>query len=89
MIEINKDWQLGSDRVQWILRKRVPGAKREQSQWRAVSFVSSTKDILTRCMREKGVPDADARHILDTLPKTFKAWRSGRDSKVRVGEHAI
>ena len=43
--------------------------------WYPVSFVSSTRDILARCMREKGCgPDLEV--LLAGLPETFKDWRS-------------
>ena len=46
------DWALASDGMQWILlhNHRQDGTGR----WQAVSFVHSTRDILARCMREKG-----------------------------------
>jgi hypothetical protein len=45
------DWALGSDGVQWILYHR---RSRERGGWIPVSFVRSHRDILERCMREKG-----------------------------------
>jgi hypothetical protein len=73
---LSGNWALAADRVQWILQCRY--ATKGQPAWRPVSFVSSTKDILARCMREKGVPAEDARRMLDGLPSTFQKWRQGR-----------
>jgi hypothetical protein len=44
-------------------------------RWRSISFVSSTKDILARCLREKGCPPEDAEQLLAGLPATFEQWR--------------
>ena len=50
---ISGDWALGADSLQWILYRRK---SKRTGKWGAVSFVSSTRDILARCMREKGCP---------------------------------
>jgi hypothetical protein len=39
-----------------------------------VSFVRSKRDVLARCMREKGVPAEDAAVLLAGLPATFDEW---------------
>ena len=59
------DWALASDGLQWVLQRRSGG------QWKAVSFIHSTKDVLARCMREKGCPAADQVVLLDGLPPSF------------------
>jgi hypothetical protein len=70
IIEINKDWALGADPLQWILLRRRKGGQPSYG----VSFVSSTKEILARCMQEKSIPPDDAKRALNTLPDTFKQW---------------
>ena len=62
-------WLVASDDVQWILR----------SGHHTVSFVHSTRDILARCMREKGVPAEDAAVLLAGLPATFDEWVRKRE----------
>ena len=47
------DWAVASDGVQWSPCFRCND--RSKVYWRPVSFVRSTKDVLARCMREKGV----------------------------------
>jgi hypothetical protein len=74
MIEINKNWALSADRLQWMLMRWRKGPQ----PWYGVSFVSSTKEVLARCMRGKGVPPDDAKRVLDTLPDTFKQWAESR-----------
>jgi hypothetical protein len=67
VVQIDPVWSLMADSLQWILRRRTAD----------VSFVSSDKTILARCMREKGVPSDAAAAVLTTLPDTFKQWRHG------------
>lgn len=64
------DWAVAADGLQWILMRH------SGSQWRPVSFVRSTKDILARCMREKGTEPAPADLLLSGLPETFDVWKS-------------
>ena len=66
------EWSLASDGIQWILQRRRQ--KNGRTSWRPVSFVRSTRAILARCMREKGVPTADTEQLLAGLPPTFDEW---------------
>jgi hypothetical protein len=63
------DWAVASDGVQWMLMRRHP--RKSGDTWDSVSFVRSTKDILARCMREKGVEPGTAVILLSGLPDTF------------------
>jgi hypothetical protein len=69
------DWAIANDGVQWTLLRR-----RSQSfgGWKSVSFVHSTRDVLARCMREKGVEPATAAHLLCGLPDSFDAWKTSQ-----------
>lgn len=74
------DWALASDGIQWILLKRQnrkPGDRRPP--WYGVSFVRSERDILARCMREKGVAGSAMRFLLAGLPDTFDEWKASAD----------
>ena len=62
VFKINDRWTLAADKLQWILQRRGGGN---------VSFVSSTRDMFARCMREKGVPASDAEAALARLPPTI------------------
>jgi len=67
-------WALASDGTQWILlRHRMD---RGEPSWRAVAFVRSTRDVLARCMREKGVGAAASEFLLTELPDTFDTWKT-------------
>ena len=61
-------WALASDGLQWILQRRYG------DQRKAVAFVRSSRDILTRVMNEKGVAPETASELLETLPSTFTEW---------------
>ena len=70
------DWALGSDGVQWMLMKHTAEKRPDREPWKAVSFVRSDKDILARCMREKGVGADAMRYLLDGLPNTYDEWKA-------------
>ena len=69
---ISGRWALAADSLQWMLQRRAG------QRWQSVSFVSSTRDVLLRCMREKGCPRADAERLLAGLPSTFEEWAGKR-----------
>ena len=69
---ISGRWALAADSLQWMLQRRAG------QRWQSVSFVSSTRDVLVRCMREKGCPPADAERLLAALPSTFGEWAGKR-----------
>jgi hypothetical protein len=52
--------------LQWILYRR-----KAKTGWRAVSFVAWTRQVLERCMREKGCEPSTAKNLLAELPDTF------------------
>jgi hypothetical protein len=70
---IEGDWAVASDGVQWMLMRR---RQNSFSGWKSVSFVRSTRDVLARCMREKGTDDATAVILLSGLPDTFDEWKA-------------
>ena len=72
---IEGDWALASDGIQWMLMKRTAEKRSNREPWQAISFVRSTRYILARCMREKGVGDAAMRSLLSGLPDTFDEWK--------------
>ena len=69
---ISGRWALAADSLQWMLQRRAG------QRWQSVSFVSSTRDVLVRCMQEKGCPPADAERLLAGLPSTFEEWAEKR-----------
>jgi len=77
------DWAVASDGLQWMLMRR---RSQRLGGWYGVSFVRSTRDILSRCMREKGVDDDTAAQLLSGLPETFDQWKTNRSSAQPVQE---
>jgi hypothetical protein len=67
-------WAVASDGIQWILLRQR--SRKTGPFWNPVSFVRSTRDILARCMREKGVDERSARFLLSGLPPSFDEWKS-------------
>lgn len=66
---IYNNWALASDGLQWILQRR-----RNDGRYTNLSFVRSTKEILERCMREKGMPACHIDYFTARLPSTFDEW---------------
>jgi hypothetical protein len=73
---ISGKWALAADKLQWMVMRQT--MRNGEVGWRPVSFVSSTKVILARCLREKGCPPADAERLLAGLPATFEEWTKTR-----------
>jgi hypothetical protein len=69
-------WALSSDGVQWMVQRRR--LRNGQDVWDSLSFVHSTKEILARCLQEKGCPVEDAQRLLTGLPETFNKWQEAR-----------
>lgn len=80
-LRLNDRFALGADDLQWILCRLHKRCGRPDT-WDAISFVSSTKNILLRCIREAGcIPDGTGPDALDTLPPTFGAWKAAVPSR--------
>ena len=70
-------WALRADDLQWILYR---DDHRKSGRWTPLSFVSSERAILDRCMREKGCPETDRAVLLAGLPPTFTEWKKTAQS---------
>jgi hypothetical protein len=74
VLVVSGKWSVASDGLQWILRREGSRDRRTGRRvWVLVSFVRSTKDILARCMREKGCPPEDTARLLAALGERFEA----------------
>jgi hypothetical protein len=93
-LRIDDKWALAYDERQWILQRfrgiRSSGYGVGLEKWEGVSFVTSTRDVLARCMREKGVPADAALVALAGLPETFSEFRAwmGRQIDLEAGRSA-
>jgi len=79
---VSGNWALGADNLQWILYR---AKKSRTAPWVGVSFVSSERSILERCMRTYDVPGQDRAVLLAGLPPTFKEWKQAAKSLEPVG----
>jgi len=81
IIQLTADWAILADHNQWILAKaekcRPQGDLRSPTvRCRGVSFIGSTKAVLLRVVREKGITvGSDAKAIIDIWPERFLDWR--------------
>ena len=74
-------WAIFADEDQWILARcdNPKSAFRgwQQRRWRHLAFVGSSKQLLKRCLREKGAEiDNAGRLAFNALPKTFRQWQA-------------
>jgi hypothetical protein len=72
------DWAVASDGIQWMLMRRR--TRKAGPYWMPVSFVRSTRDVLVRCMREKGTDESTAAQLLSGLPDTFEQWKMAQST---------
>jgi hypothetical protein len=61
-LRLNDRLALGADDLQWILyrSRRVVAPDLSIGNWQPIAFVSSSRDILARCVRESGFGDDTA-----------------------------
>lgn len=76
---LNNRLALGADDLQWILYLSSCSKTTGKLNWSPISFVSSTKAVLLRCIRETGVADSLALSKLASYPGTFKVWKASRE----------
>ena len=91
-LRLSDRWALAYDNLQWIIQRRGGfDKKRGRWNWEALSFISSSRDILVLTLREKGiVPDPGKMEEVLALPHTFKQWiaqrQAGEDAEARPSE---
>lgn len=73
-----ENWALATDGIQWVVQRR------RGEQWEALSFVRSSRDVLTRCLREKGAPASVIKHLCRGLPATFDGWKATPEFKTAM-----
>ena len=66
-LQLGPNAGLGADEHQWILYRAG----------QPVSYIRSTKAVLVRCIREKGIElSAEGKAALDALADDFDAWKA-------------
>ena len=84
VLRLSDDWAILADHNQWMVAKwraPKPPKLRQEGYWRPLSYVGSTKTVLSRCCRELGAsvtPQAQA--AIDTWPEKFSDWQKGREN---------
>ena len=67
--QLNKNWRIVDDPLQWILQRRKGNPRKKNSGWQDRSFCT-TREGLVRCIREScGEVDADTLSQLRALPQ--------------------
>jgi hypothetical protein len=83
LFDLAPGWALGADSNQWMLlrvRKR-----RDETYHQAISFIGSTKTVLLRVLREKGVqPAPEAHALLQALPEKFRDFNREGTQKTDI-----
>lgn len=67
-----KGWAVTSDGVQWMLARDY--IVRGRQYYAPVAFVRSERDVLVRCMVERGLRPSIIKSLTKTLPETFDIW---------------
>jgi hypothetical protein len=86
--QLNENWRVVYDPLQWILQQRKGKARKKNSGWRGRSFCR-TREGLLRCVRDYcGEIDAAALAKLDALPDHYEDWRAVQNLDVRGTDQA-
>jgi hypothetical protein len=76
--QLNKNWRVVDDPLQWILQRRKGNPRKKNSGWQDRSFCT-TREGLFRCVREScGEVDDEALAQLRALPEFHSQWEPSR-----------
>jgi hypothetical protein len=77
-IQLNTNWRVIDDPLQWILQRRKGNPRKKNSGWQDRSFCT-TREGLLRCVRELcGVVSKEALDELKALPEFHSEWEPSR-----------
>ncbi len=90
-LRLNDKWALAYDSRQWVVQRRSgvrkSGDYAGEEFWRALSFIGTSKAVLLRVLREKGIePTAVAQRALDALPDTFREFHEQQAGTQGTGD---
>ena len=95
IINLNKDWRIRSDPLQWIVEKRLHGAKTKRHEWKPKAYCNSFDSAVvwagrSRVMETPGEYGPDALPLLATaldaiLGEVDSARDAYRKSKDQAG----
>ena len=78
LAQLNKNWRVVDDPLQWILQRRKGNPRKKNSGWQERSFCT-TREGLMRCVREYcGEVDDKALAQLHALPDFHSDWEPSR-----------
>jgi hypothetical protein len=87
-LRLGENGALGADARQWVLYrlahtdKPQPGSTWQGVQWKAVSYVRSSKRILAQCIGKKGINlSQEGQAALDALADNFDCWKADPPQK--------
>jgi hypothetical protein len=76
--ELNRNWRVVDDPLQWILQRRKGNPRKKNSGWQERSFCT-TREGLMQCVREYcGEVDDKALAQLHALPDFHSDWEPSR-----------
>ena len=76
--QLNTNWRVINDPLQWVLQRRKGNPRKKNSGWQDRSFCT-TRDGLLRCVRELcGVVGEEALAELQALPDFHSVWEACR-----------
>jgi hypothetical protein len=76
--QLNRNWRVVDDPLQWILQRRKGNPRRKNSGWKDRSFCT-TREGLLRCVREYcGQGDQNAVAALLDLPANHVNWEGSK-----------
>ncbi len=75
-LHLSEGWALGYDQNQWIVMRPKSDRSKPGSGWRAIAFVGSTRAVLVRVLREKGVEPPTPALLWTACPRRFwNGWQ--------------
>jgi hypothetical protein len=77
-LRLNDRLALGADDLQWILYRSRAAAAPDMCvrNWLPIAYVSSSREVLARCVRETGFGDDTAMSAVLRLEAAFDAWKA-------------
>jgi hypothetical protein len=81
--QLNKNWRVVCDPLQWILQQRKGNPRKKNSGWRDRSFCRTREGLLRSVRDYCGDIDPAAFAMVDALPDHYEDWRAAQNLDVR------
>jgi hypothetical protein len=77
-IQLNRNWRVVDDPLQWVLQRKKGNPRKKNSGWQDRSFCATRQGLL-RCVRELcGLVDHEVLAQLRALPEFHSKWEPSR-----------